>query len=681
MRFAKLELPIHDVDEPNRVCISLNRDWLPIIMSAVSRLEYPASWKPGTDSDRAENNIHKLYTILRNPDDDCADNNCYTYGPEAPFIEWFPNNPFTSPDLVTDGYLFPAWYLATPLSNTILGTQDGDVVTDISRIPIGSLPTILPASGLPRFRINLSAPGLVRLHLLNVLQGSMAQITIDDRLDTIRFIDLNRDQVAIPAETSTATIEEIEVLGAGAHHIDVIIVSMVNDEIPFIYHGGGLRKIEICGEAAQNMPYFELRQNPDNPCLIEQKTTVNGEFFTAYDLSLCQPAPGSGGGCGDCNCGECDEDDDMELRQSPTNPCVLEARNKCGGDWYTVFDMSKCSAGAAGQDSIWNEIWQGFYDGTPQSINPNAPSTAGGDDEEKIVLCSAVKAWVYKSMINAMNAVATVLQQGTQAPVWSGVFSPLWTIFGGIGNAISIYQFENMLAAFNSTADMTKMICELTENLNNSSVSKANLEIACNALTYDNINQDVIKGVLTEAAEAIENYFLFVAFLSKAVVLAAAGVEDCPCDDLDPVNPGCGDGCTQTTDLIQWNSTSWIQKGENKRTLAGTPVGQFDSFDLGGLVEAVYLYPSEVCIKQVQISTNHNTPAVIPQIRLKIGQYEISPQTPASGTSCLTNTVTWSIPAGVPGNTIRLLQLSPVTEANKYAHRLFCMKVTRCTVS
>jgi len=217
----------------------------------------------------------------------CGDEiNCATFAPDAPFIEWSPNNPYTEPDLITDGYNAPAWYKATEASNLLLGTQFGDVLTDLSRFPPGSLPTIIPASGLPRFRINLNSAAIVTIHLLNIFGGSVAQITIDDDISTVRFIDMDRDQIAIPFETATTTPVEVEVLGEGTHHIDVIVVSQLNDQIPFLHHGGGLRKVEICGEAVE-MPYYELRVNPSDPCLIEQRQSSAGEWFEAFRMDTC----------------------------------------------------------------------------------------------------------------------------------------------------------------------------------------------------------------------------------------------------------------------------------------------------------------------------------------------------------------------------------------------------------
>lgn len=282
------------IDDGSRICVKL---WIPNIdghrqalIGAIYNLTRWYSWQ--LDDEKQGIEVAAVwqpifYDMMDTFYDGCPDDNpCFEFPPSAAFIEWFPNNPYTEPDLVTDGYNAPAWYEATPASNLLLGTQTGDIVTDLTRFPPGSLPSIIPASGLPRFRINLVAPGVVTIHLLNIIAGSLAQITIDDDISTLRFIDMNRDQIAAPFETATTTPVEVEVLGAGAHHIDVIVVSQINDEIPFLHHGGGLRKVEICGEAV-NMPFFELRTNPDDPCSVQQRLTATGEWTEAFRMDNC----------------------------------------------------------------------------------------------------------------------------------------------------------------------------------------------------------------------------------------------------------------------------------------------------------------------------------------------------------------------------------------------------------
>lgn len=188
---------------------------------------------------------------------DC-EGQCFEYKPDAPFIEWFPHNPFTQPDLVTDGYYRPAWYVANQTEKTVM--------TDLSRFPAGSLPSVIPASGLPRFRVNVTGPGVVEIHMFSIVAGSIAQFTVDDDPLTVRFVDLNADILSVPPETVGEVIQEFEI-GDGDHHIDVIIVSLVNDQFPFLYHGGGLRKVVLCG--FDEVPYMTAQFRFTETCGME----------------------------------------------------------------------------------------------------------------------------------------------------------------------------------------------------------------------------------------------------------------------------------------------------------------------------------------------------------------------------------------------------------------------------
>lgn len=181
-------------------------------------------------------------------DEDCTpDDTCRAYPPTAPFIQWFPNDPVYSPDLVGDGYNAPAWYFATPASNIAYGSQTGDVITSIDRFPPGSLPTIIPASGLPRFRINVTGEGTVKAKLVNMFAGSLIQTTVDDDIGTLNFIDVSRDTISAPPETNGEITVEFTFTTPGAHFIDFIVISWVNATLPFLHHGGGLRSVELCG--------------------------------------------------------------------------------------------------------------------------------------------------------------------------------------------------------------------------------------------------------------------------------------------------------------------------------------------------------------------------------------------------------------------------------------------------
>jgi len=242
-----------------RVCFEIpdNDEYKRAFWDKVGQLAIPTFWQRDDYADTrnqiaAEYWEQLLYANLVRfiEDPDCGvpqPNTCQTYPPTAPFIQWFPNDPVYTPGFVGEGYNNPAWYFATLASNIAYGSQYGDVITSLDRFPPGSLPEIIPASGLPRFRINVNGIGVVKAKLVNMFAGSLIQTTVDDDIGTLNFVDVAKDEVAAPPETNGELIVEFDLTTTGAHHIDFIVISWVNSSVPFLHHGGGLRQVELCG--------------------------------------------------------------------------------------------------------------------------------------------------------------------------------------------------------------------------------------------------------------------------------------------------------------------------------------------------------------------------------------------------------------------------------------------------
>lgn len=182
---------------------------------------------------------------------------CIDHPLDSPILEWNPNDPFRTPELVPAGYAFPPWYKANSITGITLGTSLGDIVTDIVRTQ--SIPVIPPASGYPRLRIHLKGSGTVELHLVKINTGGYVQITTDDDFFSAEFCSLNKDVIAIPPESTDDIIIERTVQGEGEHHIDLLFVPRVNDELlPPVTQGGAIRKIVLCG-------FDEMDECPDCP--------------------------------------------------------------------------------------------------------------------------------------------------------------------------------------------------------------------------------------------------------------------------------------------------------------------------------------------------------------------------------------------------------------------------------
>jgi hypothetical protein len=226
------------------------------------------------------------------------ENECKDFAPFAPFIGYAPQNPYNDPELVPSGYFTPPFRLWSQFE-TILpdwvdewlgglidwatGYQQGDVVVDISSLPLLANWQDLLTNGLPRIEINVTGSGEVELHLLAFPLGGRLLVTVDIEPNLadifngiiggdVRIIELNREVFGIPPETDLTVIEEVAVSGAGAHTIYLTFIPTVDAEIVPVNFGGGLRKIVLCGfdEQGEIMGIEDVRFNTTN-CTFEKR--------------------------------------------------------------------------------------------------------------------------------------------------------------------------------------------------------------------------------------------------------------------------------------------------------------------------------------------------------------------------------------------------------------------------
>lgn len=246
-----------------RIQIPDNLDLLIAVNGALVDLTKPSNWERSGTMTEAEAAALMLDMLLDYwQSDGCTQTgdalgSCSTFSPASPAITWQPNDPFRSPTLTPPGYAAPPWY---KFAGSLLGAQPGDVLTDLTKIPINQTLPDLIGYGVPRFRFSWSNPddaaAQVELHLLAVPQGGMAIITTDDDPATTQFIDLNSLGILdfdlqnllgiLSASPIQERVVELIVSGAGAHHIDVSMVPNISTQV-IIGFGGGLRSIVLCG--------------------------------------------------------------------------------------------------------------------------------------------------------------------------------------------------------------------------------------------------------------------------------------------------------------------------------------------------------------------------------------------------------------------------------------------------
>lgn len=213
---------------------------------------------------------------------------CRDYAMYSPFVTIEPADPFVDPDYVPDGYLAPPFWIMgmnfDPIWST-LGMLPGDLITDLTRFPGGGFPPAPIASGFARFRVNVLPGDELEIHFLTFPSAGAVSIVKNSNPLTLETIDLHMDIVAVPPETMTPIAWHWYVdSGAEGQYVDVTFIPTVQDEQLPIRYGGGVRKLTLCREKTGGIM---LRQNPLDPCQLEQSLDDGETWELAFDYSLC----------------------------------------------------------------------------------------------------------------------------------------------------------------------------------------------------------------------------------------------------------------------------------------------------------------------------------------------------------------------------------------------------------
>lgn len=263
-------MPVPDlatIQDAPLVCVQFSEKLIPYLLGLLEEYRWPDKLK-GTPQEvqHALSLFEDLRYALMIAVDDCEKGEvCRDYAPNHEIISYAPQDPFTQPDYIPPGYKEPPFKKVTdPIAALFLGLQLGDVMTGLLGLPVET-PAV--GQGLARFRVSLTGAGTVELHLITMPLGGTAVIITDDNPLTTQWIPLIRQGNLLPPENNIVNIVEIEVKGAGAHHVDCTFIPSFKQTITFIGYGGGLRKVNLCG--------FEPMQGRKQPLLIRQKPTDN----------------------------------------------------------------------------------------------------------------------------------------------------------------------------------------------------------------------------------------------------------------------------------------------------------------------------------------------------------------------------------------------------------------------
>lgn len=249
-----------------RVYVPNHPDYIKLFVRAIRMLEVNRMYERDETGEGAkivtaqwrDRTVTPLIEYLANSTGDCGDldGECITYPPFANFISYYPQNPYTEPDLIPDGFEQPPFFVnGKDNAHNLPNYNKGDVLIDFGSV---NLEPSWDLAKTPRIELCLEGSGVVELHLLNIAQGGMAIISVDNPVDlgdiiagvigdSIDIIDLNQDIVSLPPETAEEIIIEREIALDGEHTVYVYFFPVVNDSLIPLGFGGGLREISLCG--------------------------------------------------------------------------------------------------------------------------------------------------------------------------------------------------------------------------------------------------------------------------------------------------------------------------------------------------------------------------------------------------------------------------------------------------
>lgn len=218
------------------------------------------------------------------------DGECLAYPPFASFLTYTPQDPFTDPELVPEGYEQPPFFVnGKDGSHDLPNYNKGDVIVDFGSV---SLETGWDLSNTPTIDLCLEGSGVAEIHLLAIVQGGVAVVSLDNPIDvgdilggiigdSLLIVDLNQDIISLPPETATEIIQEIEIPTEGEHHLYITFLPIIDDSFIPLRFGGGLREISLCGNLRPcGMP------PPPPPPPLDGVTELRPEFQFTADCGL-----------------------------------------------------------------------------------------------------------------------------------------------------------------------------------------------------------------------------------------------------------------------------------------------------------------------------------------------------------------------------------------------------------
>lgn len=245
----------------------------------------------------------------------------------------------------------------------------------------------------------------------------------------------------------------------------------------------------------------------------------------------------------------------MILRQNPTNPCILQQSHDFGQTWSTAFDYSLCMVNdPASKYTLYLQAksqsagWSGAYGGDIGTVFPNVVYDSTADDQYRdLALCYALKGYVIaiceaaaetieddKAIVDNVTWALGIAAGATG--LWAGfgltLWIPLGLSLGAMGAQIASAVLGNMASQYRDESAQEEVHCYMFNQLKGSTVQAGDFAGALSGSSFSG-NADKIGDAVAVTLNNIDAYLAFMNMVSEAYTMAQNGLiteEDCPCD-------------------------------------------------------------------------------------------------------------------------------------------------------
>ena len=268
-------LPVQLPDDP---------EWVAAFIGAVRKLSNRSTWDYDAGGDyivvadrwaEVADEIQARYAAHIDCDAEiCEDGSCTEIRAHHPALTYFPNNPITQPDY-EGPYQTPVWGTGAGY----IGATGSDSMIDVFAYATQNLIDLLTGAALPSVTLNFNGDGEIDVQFLATIQGGavwgfpdgnplMGDLVSLQHTDVFSLAGVQTlidfFEVIIQQDTEAFVVTHSWTFDTpGDHTLTLIFFPTADLEPPFLGAGGGLRSVQLCGNA-----------------------TVSEETVTAYTISL-----------------------------------------------------------------------------------------------------------------------------------------------------------------------------------------------------------------------------------------------------------------------------------------------------------------------------------------------------------------------------------------------------------